>query len=135
MANILLDTSAIFSLLNVEDSHHRRAAEIHKAILSRKASLVLPNFLLAESHTILNRRMGYQVAKEFLDAALRDFEIERVTLEDEWTAHAILHQTTRRRDLSYFDAVAVAVAERLGIKEIFSFDSHFERSGLTLSQP
>ena len=42
---------------------------------------------------------------------------------------------TPSKDLSYFDAIAVAIAERLQINEIFSFDSHFEMMGLKLSAP
>ena len=135
MAEILIDTSAAYALLAAEDAHHAKAVEIYGSIQARNIPLVLSNFILAETHTIINRRIGHAAAREFLNNALRDFEIERATLEDEWAAHAILQGTTRSKDLSYFDAVTLAVAERLGIKEIFSFDSHFEMMGLALSVP
>jgi len=91
--------------------------------------------LLAESHTIINRRLGPRPARDFLNAAVQDFQIERVTVEDEWAAHAMLQKISRRRDLSYFDAVAIALAERLGIDEVFSFDRHFTLMGLRLLSP
>lgn len=132
MDKVLLDTSAIFALLNSDDSHHKNAVSINQALIRRRVVLVLPNFLLAESHAILNKRLGPQAARAFLNAAVQEYEIERATLEDEWTAHALLQQTSRTRDLSYFDAVAIAMAERLEIHEVFSFDSHFKLAGLSL---
>lgn len=133
MAEILVDTSALFALLNSEDDHHAKAARTHERLVRQKASLILPNFILAETHAILNKRVGPRAALDFLNAALRDFEMERVSLEDEWSAHAILQTATRARSLSYFDAILVAVAERRKISEIFSYDRHFELMGLRLS--
>ncbi len=130
MAEVLLDTSAIFALLNRDDPHHARAVTIHQSLIHRQAVLVLPNFLLAESHAIINKRLGSRAARDFLQGALRDFEIQRVTLEDEWAAQGILQNVTRSKALSYFDAVAVALAERLGISEVFTFDKHFRLMGL-----
>lgn len=135
MDSVLIDTSAIFALLNPDDEHHKKALVINESLTNRSITLLLPNFLLAESHTIINKRLGNQPALKFLNAALQDFEIERVTVEDEWTAHAILQETSARKNLSYFDAIAVAVAERSGIHEIFSFDRHFAVMGFQLSKP
>jgi predicted nucleic acid-binding protein len=130
MDKVLLDTSAIFALLNAD---HKNAFSINQALIRRRVVLVLPNFLLAESHAILNKRLGPPAARAFLNAALQEYEIERATLEDEWTAHALLQQTSRSKDLSYFDAVAIAMAERLEISEAFSFDRHFKLAGLKLA--
>ncbi len=130
MDSVLLDTSAIFALLNPQDDHHDKAVAINRILIVRQVALVLPNFLLAESHTIIHRRLGAKSARQFLNAALQEFDIERVMPEDEWSAHALLQETSR---LSYFDAVAIALADRLGIKEVFTFDRHFASRGLRLA--
>jgi len=132
MADVLLDTSAIFALLNPDDDHHAGAVAINDRLIRQKATLILPNFLLAECHAILNKRLGPRAARGFLNAALQDFQIERISVEDEWTAHAMLQNVSRQRDLSYFDAVAVALAQRLQISDVFSFDRHFAIMGLKL---
>jgi predicted nucleic acid-binding protein len=130
MDKVLLDTSGLFALFNPEDAHHRQALEINDRLIQRQVALILPNFLLAESHTIINKRLGPRLAREFLNAALLDFQIERITIEDEWAAHAMLQTVSRRRNLSYFDAVAIALAIRLDVLEVFSFDQHFRLMGL-----
>src|SRR5262249_26457613 len=109
MASVLIDTSALFALLNADDEHHQKAIAINETLIHRQVTLVLPNFLLAESHTIINKRLGPKRARQFLNAALQEFEIERVTIEDEWAAQAILQGTSQTKDLSYFDAVAVSM--------------------------
>ena len=129
MASVLVDTSAIFALLNPEDDHHRKAVAVNEVLIRRKVALVLPNFLLAESHAIINKRLGAPSARAFLHAALQDYDIERVTLEDEWAAQAILQHPGKTAGVSYFDAVAAALAERLQIHEIFTFDRHFTLLG------
>ena len=134
MDKVLLDTSALFALMDPEDAHHKQSLKINNSLIQRKVSLILPNFLLAESHTIINKRLGSRPARQFLNAALMDFQIERITVEDEWAAHAMLQTTSRQRNLSYFDAVAIAMAERLGIREVFSFDRHFHLMGLKLAE-
>ncbi len=135
MDKVLLDTSGLFALFNEDDSYHKQSLKINDSLIRRKVTLILPNFLLAESHTIINKRLGPRHAREFLNAALLDFHIERVTIDDEWAAHAMLQTISRQRDLSYFDAVAIALAERLGIEEVFSFDRHFSLMGLKLAEP
>lgn len=48
-------------------------------------------------------------------------------------ANALLQEISRAKDLSYFDAVSIAMADRLGISEVFSFDRHFKLAGLSLA--
>jgi predicted nucleic acid-binding protein len=133
MDKVLLDTSGLFALLIPDDAHHKQSLEINDRLIRRQVTLILPNFLLAESHAIINKRLGPRSAREFLNAALLDFQIERITVEDEWAAHAMLQTISRRRNLSYFVAVAIALAGRLGIHEVFSFDDHFRLMGLKLA--
>ena len=135
MDSVLLDTSGLFALFDPKDLHHSQAVKISSALIQRQACMILPNFILAESHAMINKRLGPHVAREFLNASLQECQIERVTVEDESTAYAMLQTVSRKRDLSYFDAVTIAVAKRMAIDEIFSFDRHFSLMGLKLVSP
>lgn len=130
MDRIFVDTSALYALIDQNDSHHSQAVKILASLLPRSPQLVVPNFLLAETHTIINRRIGPREALRFLNGALLDYQIERVTIQDEQRALALLQRISVSRNFSYFDAVAVALAERLGIEEVFTFDRHFTLLGL-----
>ena len=110
MDRILVDTSALYALVDRNDSHHARAAKILTALLPRSPQLVVPNFLLAETHTIINRRIGPREALRFLNGAVLDYQIERVTTEDEQRALTVLQHISVSRNFSYFDAVAAAAS-------------------------
>ena len=131
MADILLDTGFLYALADQDDDHHSRSKAV-LAQVTKEDSLVLPNFLLAETHTVINKRLGPQAAKAFLNAAIQDYHVERVTSEDEMAAHALLQEVSRSRDFSYFDAAACAVALRLGIERVFTFDRHFQQLGFEI---
>ena len=131
MAEVLLDTSFVYALADRDDSHHAAGLAALKS-LKRGDTLVLPNFLLAESHTIINRRLGPQAARNFLNAALQDYHIESAAPEDEMSAHALLQDVSRSRDFSYFDAVAAVIARRLGIVHVLTFDRHFRQLGFEI---
>jgi predicted nucleic acid-binding protein len=128
----LIDTSALFALVNKEDRAHGEAMRIYNWVRQSRAELILLNFILAETHTLLRIRVGHENARAFLLMALRDYARERITVADEIVACRFLQGNPHPLQLSYFDAVLCAAADRLKIKKIFAFDTHFEQMGLEL---
>jgi len=57
--------------------------------------------------------------------------IERITNDDEARAQDILRPYDDK-SFSYVDATSLSVMERLGIRQAFAFDPHFEQYGLEL---
>jgi predicted nucleic acid-binding protein len=132
MDKVLVDTSALYALVDRNDIHHSESIRILASLIPKSPDLIVPNFILAESHTIINRRIGPKEALLFLNSALLDYHIERVTAEDESRALVLLQGVSSSKNYSYFDAAAVAMAERLGITDVFTFDQHFAKMGLRL---
>jgi len=132
MDKVLVDTSALYALIDRSDDHHAKAVQLLQSLTQRATELIVPNFILAETHTIINRRIGPREALLFLNKTLLDYHIERVTLEDESRAIVLLQGISSSKNYSYFDAVAAALAQRLAIADVFSFDRHFQRLGLRL---
>jgi predicted nucleic acid-binding protein len=128
----LIDTSAIYALINGNDSHHALAKRIAAALSKPPSRVILLNFILAESHTLIRARVGHEAARRFLLTAPEEYEVVRVTPEDERIAVTFLYGAPHPLHLSYFDAVLCAAAERLGLKKVFGFDQHFEQMGLEL---
>jgi predicted nucleic acid-binding protein len=126
MARVLVDTSAVFALLDRSDAHHRAARETLEALTKRRAEPVLTNFVVAESHALLLGRLGGEIARTWL---LRNsWPVERVTEEDETRAKAIVGRYTDKT-FSFTDATSFAAMERLGLKTVFCFDPHFRQYG------
>lgn len=126
MARILVDTSAVFALLDRSDRHHPAARQILLKLKKEQHEVFLTNFLVAECYSLLLVKLGRALAREWL-AGLR-WPIERVSESDESQAREIV-LSYQDKDFSYTDATSFAIMERLGISTVFAFDRHFEQYG------
>ena len=129
MAQTLVDTSAVYALLDRDDANHRKAVALLRSLPRRGLTPVLSNFIVAESHALLLSRLGSQVARGWLLKQI--WPIEPVTPTDERKAREII-QRYEDKTFSYTDATSFALMERLGLKDAFAFDIHFRQYGLKL---
>ena len=126
MAQILVDTSAIFALIDRGDSFHLTAKKVLNELHRRRVSPLITNFILAEAHALLLNRLGADIARSWLFRNI--WPVERVTDDDEARAQAVIRQYADKT-FSYTDATSFAVMERLGLKAAFAFDPHFRQYG------
>jgi len=126
VARILVDTSAVFALLDRSDANHATARDTLEQLKRRRAEPLLTNFLVAESHALALSRLGAVVARRWLLGNV--WTVERVTEEDESKAVTIVGRYADKT-FSYTDATSFAVMERLGLKTAFAFDPHFSQYG------
>lgn len=129
MAQLLVDTSAVYALIDRDDTYHRKAVSLLRSLPRRGLNPLLTNFIVAESHALLLSRLGAEVARDWLLRQI--WPVERVTPQDEARAREII-QKYIDKTFSYTDATSFAAMERLGIKEAFAFDPHFRQYGLKL---
>lgn len=126
MERFFVDTSGVFSLLCRNDKNHSNAKRILKLAGENKWQPVLTNFIVAETHALLSRRLGSEAARHWLIHST--WPVERITEKDEKRAKEIVVDYVDK-SFSYTDATSFAVMERLGIKKVFTFDRHFEQFG------
>lgn len=129
MAQVLVDTSAIYALLDTDDAHHRKAVAILRGLQRRSLTPLLTNFIVAESHALLLSRLGADIARRWLMTHV--WPIETVNPRDEDKAKEIIRKYTDKT-FSYTDATSFAVMERLAIRSAFGFDPHFRQYGMDL---
>jgi predicted nucleic acid-binding protein len=85
---------------------------------------------------MLLRYLGNAAARRFL----QDLDRSKVTIliraepADEAAARAIIYRQTDK-DYSLTDAISFAVMTRLGLRQAFAFDKHFEQYGWQMLQP
>lgn len=126
MARILVDTSAVFALLDRSDANHAAARDRLEQLKRRRTEPLLTNFILADSHALALSRLGADIARRWLLGNV--WPVERVTEDDESKAAAIIGRYADKT-YSYTDATSFAVMERLGLKTVFAFDPHFRQYG------
>lgn len=126
MARVLVDTSAVFALLDRSDVNHAAARDTLEGLRRKRAEPLLTNFMVAETHALLLSRLGGGIARSWLLG--NAWPIERVTEDDESKARTILARYTDKT-FSYTDATSFAVMDRLALKTVFAFDPHFRQYG------
>jgi predicted nucleic acid-binding protein len=120
---VVADTGPIYALIDASDAWHDRVASWWG---SSRRRVVLPVTMLAEAAYLLQTRIGI-AAEEAFARAIADGEFNVEPLEDEDFARiADLVHAYRDLPLGFVDASIVAVAERLGTREILTTDRrHF----------
>lgn len=129
MAQVLVDTSAVFALVDRSDANHQAAAATLRALRTRRTTPLLTNFIVAESHALLLARIGDDVARRWLRENV--WTIERVSEEDEHEARQIIERYSDKT-FSFTDATSFAVMRRRGLRTAFAFDPHFRQYGFNI---
>jgi predicted nucleic acid-binding protein len=132
VARILVDTSAVFALVDSSDQWHSAAKAGLEHIRKARSEPLLTNFILAECHALLLAWLGAQLARNWLVNNV--WPVQRVTIDDEAKAISIIAQYTDKT-FSYTDATSFALMERLGIRKAFAFDPHFRQYGFQVVGP
>jgi predicted nucleic acid-binding protein len=127
--DIFVDTIAHFAIANAEDVDHKRAKKFLQELAGEQSITLVTNFIIAETYTLMLRKIGRTKAINYIDALRNTSEVIRVSEYDEKRAWKIILQY-QDKDFSYVDATSFAVMQRLGIKEAFAFDEHFAQYGL-----
>jgi predicted nucleic acid-binding protein len=128
--NCFVDTSAFLAVLDRDDEHHVRAAELWKDLLGGSISLVTTNYVLVEILALVQNRLGLQAVRAFqgIEPVLAVHWVDSAMHE---AAVASLLSQSRRR-LSLVDCVSFEFMRRAGITQYFAFDRHFSEQGFDL---
>ena len=117
---IIADTSYLFALYNSKDINHRAAAAF--AFETASERMLLPDVALTELAYLLVRDLGYVALRTLLEN-LRDSEIELVPLVRSDLGRIYDIATTyATAAFDIVDCCLMAIAERLGVTRIATFD-------------
>lgn len=133
--SLLIDTGAFIALLNAGDDLHEQATRFEKR-LAPSIQRITTQAIAGECYTFLRYRLGAAAAVRWLDY-----------LDDaRFTGHLLVHYTDdedgkeaekllrkfRDQDLSYTDALTLAIARRGGLGAIFGFDHQLALTNVPL---
>lgn len=131
---VFVDTSAFLAVLQSNDVNHQIAKQIWGRLLNEKANLICTNYVLLETVSLIQNRLGMKALKAFVEDVIPLLHIEWVN-EPIHQAGLSALLTANRRRLSLVDCISFETARRLGLTTVFAFDQHFvEQSFILLSQ-
>jgi predicted nucleic acid-binding protein len=126
VARILIDTSAVYALIDRSDRWHATAKASLEDIKKARSEPLLTNLVVAECHALILVRLGAPLARKWLTSNV--WSVQRVTVDDEARAMTIITKYIDKA-FSCANATSFAVMERLGIQRAFAFDPHFRQYG------
>lgn len=121
---IILDTGPLYALADRSDAHHASAVALLAAMPSRE--LVLPSSVLTEVSWAIEAKLGAHAESTFLAEVAKGVPpVEQLSLADIARCAELVEQYADF-PLGFVDASVIAVAERLSITTIATFDHrHF----------
>lgn len=133
---VFVDTGPWVGLLNRKDSLHAAAVRQYDTLRSSGTRLVTSNYVVDEAATRLRYDMGLLAALAFRNRVTgaegrRILRVAWVTPEVEREGWNILAQYADVR-FSLTDAVTIALARRLRISSLFTFDQGFAAAGMVV---
>src|SRR6266516_1103850 len=127
---IFLDTSAVYAWTDSRDSGHQAAVRRLREILNRGEQLLTHNYVLLESVSLLQARLGLSAAEKFAkDSAA--FMIEWVDKELHAAGIREMERSGKRR-VSWVDHISFLVMKRRNVTTAFAFDPDFKAQGFRL---
>jgi len=124
--SVLWDSSAILALLDADDADHARAVSVARDIASEARPSFITNYIEAEAHALLVRKLGRTIARQWLLTG--GLPVVRVLATEEQKAREILARHTGK-DWTLCDAISFAVLEAHHVRRAFTFDRHFRQYG------
>jgi predicted nucleic acid-binding protein len=120
---VLLDTGPLVAMMDRSDRHHRRCVRLLEEL---PPPLLLPSTVIVEACWVVNSHVGPIAQAALLDALSLDISRGRYTLVElagvDLLRMAELARGYRDLRLDPTDASVIAMAERLGIKQVATLD-------------
>lgn len=128
---ILVDTSALYALVDHQDRHHAEVAHCLRELDADGATLVVIEPVFIEAITLIKRRLGAAIAVE-VGRRLRASQVAQLThlgTDDRESSWAVFERFADK-DWTYVDCACLAVMQRHDIAAAVSVDRHFDQMGV-----
>ena len=113
MGDIYVDGPAFLAILDRDDPGHARAASGWVAALDAGKTLATSNYVVVEVCSLIQRRLGLDALRAFVEDMLPVVEVRTVTPEQHSTALVAL-VAARRPDLTFVDCTSSLVRKSGG---------------------
>lgn len=124
----LIDTSALYVLLDEDDPDHPMAMSTFGRLRMRDRDLVLHSYALSEAIALLQRRFGMDAVRRLVDVILPVVEIAWVDRDlHDRAVGAML--ASGRRSISLVDHVSFILMRDRQVRTAFAFDRDFADQG------
>ncbi|MPZ20184.1 MAG: PIN domain-containing protein [Luteitalea sp.] len=125
---ILVDTSALYAVLDRDDQNHPVAKATWGRLLETDDTLLVTNYVVVETTALVQHRLGREAVRVLCGDILPALDVHWITEADHMHAQTALLATDRRR-LSLVDCSSFHVMRNRVVRTAFAFDPHFREQG------
>ena len=127
---ILVDTSALYALLDEDDANHDSAVRGWTRLLATELPTT-HTYVVVETSALVQRRLGMAAVEQLHRGLL---PVVRITTVDASTHGRAVERwrTERLRKLSLVDVTSFVVMRDQGLADAFAYDDDFPREGFSL---
>jgi len=130
--NVLIDTSAIYALLDDTDEKHADASAAWTDLVCGEGLIFISSFTVSETISLLHNRRGTSAVQILVDKVLPAVEIDWADYDTYSAAINVMLKTGGRKGPSLTDCANLETMRRLRIQTIFAYDPHYRRPGITM---
>jgi len=129
---IFVDSDAFIALNHPLDIHNKKAIDIYNSLVNSDEELITSWDVLSEVSTKLSFFLTKAIALSFINyIQTSKIKVEYVTpINSDKIFEFFKKQSSKR--VSITDCVNMTICNKLGIKQIFSFDQHYSKNGFKL---
>lgn len=127
-SDVFVDANVFVALLNKDDTLHARAVSLWTRLKENESRVVTANTVVSEVITVLSQRASKDAALRFADTVYHgDGDIAVIYADRETEISAVEHlRSWRSKNVSFVDAIIVAIMRQRGIPYLASFDGAFK---------
>ena len=128
---IYIDTSAFYALIDRSDQNHRSAKELWPSLLDGEYTLITCSYVVSETMTLLQKRLGHEAASLWHKAVLGVVDIYWVDRSLHTSGYE-LWMSLRRLDFSFVDCISHIIMNQQQVTKAFCFKPNFAHQGNSL---
>lgn len=126
---VFVDTGIFVALRNAEDINHQKSKEIMQSTLKGDwGRIYTSDYIIDEAiTTALVRTKRHDIAVDVGSYIIDSPRIIKIVVDNEiFNAAWLVFQNLKDKSLSFTDCTSIALSQKIGIKQILSFDSGFD---------
>lgn len=131
MQSIFVVTGGWYAAIVRKDHDHKTAK---KFLLKNKLPLITSDYVMDETVTLLQSRVGYDYAVKFLDVLETSQQVQLIYLNPSHIEKTIdLFRNRADKGWSFTDCSSFVLMREYQIKTAFAFDGHFQQAGFQIT--
>lgn len=126
---LFIDADAFVAIQNKKDTNHAKALEISNHVFRLKLRLITSDPAFGEAITVISQKANLEKAVNFAENILVS-SIEIVEVDTVLRREGLeIFKKQTSKNTRFTDCINMAILQRERLREIFSFDSDYKKSG------